>query len=157
VGTSEGERGRDDDGKLVVQPDDQLVAVATGLPPLAAFRAFFFSTPTDLGTVVADGNGEVLLTAVLPAETAPGDHTLQLTTSTPEGGVVEIAIPVVIAETAIEIVESEPEPMVTEPLAADPDAADGSPFPPLLWVLIGGLVLVAIVTTVILVARSRRA
>jgi hypothetical protein len=152
VGTSEGERGRDDDGKLVVQPDDQLVAVATGLPPLAAFRAFFFSTPTDLGTVVADGNGEVLLTAVLPAETAPGDHTLQLTTSTPEGGLVQIAIPVVIAEPVVEMVESEPETVV-----AEGEAADGSPVTPLLWVLIGGLVLVAIVTTVILVARSRRA
>jgi hypothetical protein len=152
VGTSEGERGRDDDGKLVVQPDDQLVAVASGLPPLAAFRAFFFSTPTDLGTVVADGNGEVLLTALLPAETTPGDHTLQLTTSTSEGGLVQIAIPVVIAEPVVEMVESEPETVV-----AEGEAADGSPVTPLLWVLIGGLVLVAIVTTVILVARSRRA
>ena len=152
VGTSEGERGQNDDGKLVVQPDDQLVAVATGLPPLAAFRAFFFSTPSDLGTVVADGNGEVLLTAVLPAETTPGDHTLQLTTSTPEGGLVQIAIPVVIAEPVVEMVESEPETVV-----AEGEAADGSPVTPLLWVLIGALVLVAIVTTVILVARSRRA
>ena len=152
VGTGEGERGQNDDGKLVVQPDDQLVAVAAGLPPLAAFRAFFFSTPTDLGTVVADGNGEVLLTAVLPAETTPGDHTLQLTTSTPEGGLVQIAIPVVIAEPVVEMVESEPETVV-----AEGEAADGSPVTPLLWVLIGVLVLVAIVTTVILVARSRRA
>jgi hypothetical protein len=152
VGTGEGERGQNDDGKLVVQPDDQLVAVATGLPPLAAFRAFFFSTPTDLGTVVADGKGEVLLTALLPAETTPGDHTLQLTTSTPEGGLVQIAIPVVIAEPVVEMVESEPETVV-----AEGEAADGSPVTPLLWVLIGALVLVAIVTTVILVARSRRA
>ena len=152
VGTGEGERGQNDDGKLVVQPDDQLVAVASGLPPLAVFRAFFFSTPTDLGTVVADGKGEVLLTALLPAETTPGDHTLQLTTSTSDGGLVQIAIPVVIAEPVVEMVESEPETVV-----AEPEAADGSPVTPLLWVLIGVLVLVAIVTTVILVARSRRA
>jgi hypothetical protein len=58
----------------------------------------------------------------------------------------------VIAEPVVEMVESEPETVV-----AEGEAADGSPVTPLLWVLIGGLVLVAIVTTVILVARSRRA
>jgi len=159
LGDSEGERGRNDEGELVVQPDDRLVAVANGLPPGVVFRAFFFSTPTDLGSVVADGNGEVLLEGTLPADTAPGDHTLQLVTGTEDGEIVQIAIPINVAEPVAETAEElapEPEPATEDEVAAV-EAEAGFSIPWFIWLIVAVVVLGVVIALVVAGVRSRRA
>jgi LPXTG-motif cell wall-anchored protein len=60
------------------KPGDTIAVGGTGFNPSEPVRVTLFSEPVVLGTTTADQNGLASLTFVLPANTPPGAHTIEM-------------------------------------------------------------------------------
>ena len=60
------------------KPGDTIAVGGTGFSPSEPVRVTLFSEPVVLGTTTADQNGLASLTFVLPANTPPGAHTIEM-------------------------------------------------------------------------------
>ena len=60
------------------KPGDTIAVGGTGFSPSEPVRVTLFSEPVVLGTTTADQNGLASLTFVLPANTSPGAHTIEM-------------------------------------------------------------------------------
>lgn len=104
-------------------PGQVLSLSAQGLPPQTEVAVEIRSTPQLLGTGLADALGSFALDVTVPADLAPGDHTL-VATATPPGGVPSvIAIPVAVL--AVEDLQPAA-PVDEQPEAGERDGIAGS-------------------------------
>jgi hypothetical protein len=84
--TSDGKRvSLNEDGNLVVNEGDKLVASANGFAPETEVEVWMYSTPTRLGVITADADGKVSGTFELPNGLEAGDHRLVFSGENPDG------------------------------------------------------------------------
>ncbi|MDE0573563.1 InlB B-repeat-containing protein [Demequina sp. B12] len=76
---------------------EQITLTGNGFDPYETIAAELHSTPVSLGRTTADASGTFTLAVTIPADTAPGDHTLVLTAGS---GTAEQAFTVTAAPTA---------------------------------------------------------
>ncbi|MFZ4112381.1 MAG: hypothetical protein ACOYKG_04295, partial [Ilumatobacteraceae bacterium] len=91
--TPDGQRvSLNEEGNLVLDEDDKIVVEASGIEPNEDVEVWMFSTPTKLGVIAADANGEIAGTFNLPTGIESGDHRVVLSGTNPEGTDVVIGI-----------------------------------------------------------------
>jgi hypothetical protein len=84
--TSDGKRvSLNEDGDLVVNEGDKLVASAAGFAPETEVEVWMYSTPTRLGVITADADGKVSGTFELPNGLEAGDHRLVFSGNNSDG------------------------------------------------------------------------
>ncbi|HEX4444877.1 MAG TPA: hypothetical protein VHZ81_15005 [Galbitalea sp.] len=66
-----------------LHPGDTITISGQGLPAGTSLDSVLHSIPTDLGTVVAAGDGTFTQTVAIPQDVIPGAHTIQVTASGP--------------------------------------------------------------------------
>ncbi|QKW23323.1 hypothetical protein HUT16_33340 [Kitasatospora sp. NA04385] len=67
-------------------PGSSVAVTGGGYQPGGTIELTLFSTPVALGTATADGSGTFKATVKLPADTAPGTHTIQAVGPDARGG-----------------------------------------------------------------------
>jgi LPXTG-motif cell wall-anchored protein len=81
-----------------------VVLKGTGFAPYSKVRAIAYSTPTELGTYVADENGEFEITVTVPAGLAAGEHTLVVSGVDADGNVRNVLATVTVDGTGTAVV-----------------------------------------------------
>ena len=91
--TSGGQRvALNPDGNLVVNEGVKLVVGAAGYAPGADVAVWLYSTPTRLGVIAADADGQVAGSFDLPSGLEVGDHRLVLSGENPAGANVLVVL-----------------------------------------------------------------
>ena len=111
-----------------LKPGDRFFIYAQGLPPGASVSVELHSTPIPLGAATVDALGDLRMPVSIPADVAPGSHTV-VATLTPPGGVPStVSVPVAIGTAptpdAVDELEAGAEP-TDEPAEAPAGAASG--------------------------------
>lgn len=88
----------DADGNLRVISSDEIEMAVSGLRATANVEMWMFSTPTKLGTVVADGSGKATGRFQIPEDTPDGDHRLALESLLPNNEKAVLAVGIVTGE-----------------------------------------------------------
>ena len=83
-----------------VAPDDAVVFDVGGFAPKTPVSGIFRSTPIALGSVQSAADGTVSFRFSVPA-VPPGRHHLELTGTGPDGGTVQVVIPVDVLAPAV--------------------------------------------------------
>jgi hypothetical protein len=84
-------------GMPIFEANDFITIAGSGLKPFTPASTWLFSTPTKLGQLQVDGNGNFSEEYSIGDAVAPGDHTAQLNGIAPDGTlrVVEVAVEIV--------------------------------------------------------------
>ncbi|WP_051389449.1 LamG-like jellyroll fold domain-containing protein [Arthrobacter sp. 35W] len=78
-------------------PGQTITVSGSGFGPGSTVVFTLHSTPVELGTAVADAQGNVTLTVALPADVAAGEHLIVLTGVDASGAPVEVSIPLTVS------------------------------------------------------------
>ena len=107
-------------GMPIFEANDFITIAGSGLKPFTPAATWLFSTPTKLGQLQVDGNGNFSEQYAIGDVVPPGDHTAQLNGIAPDGTLrsVEVAVEIVpTAEEAAPVVVQSSSTSKTPPLA----------------------------------------
>lgn len=150
----------DADGSLVVYRGATLQVTGSGFAPNSLVDVWIYSTPTRLGSILADSSGSILATFEVPATIAPGDHNIKLDGRSADGELVTISIGVRVRDAVSDSTSSTDSKPATvsapEATGNDTAGATGAPtFTP--GILVGmAIVLIFAMFGGVLVARRLR-
>ena len=80
----------------LVAPGSNFNVRGTGFAPGTIANVTLFSTPTHLGATTVNSDGSVNVAVAIPADTAIGEHTLELTGKSFTGGDATVSTPIII-------------------------------------------------------------
>jgi LPXTG-motif cell wall-anchored protein len=78
-------RGQLTESTTAAHPGDSVTVSGCGFKVGSSVSIDFLSTPVHLATVTADANGGIGATVTIPANAAPGNHTIEATGVAPSG------------------------------------------------------------------------
>jgi hypothetical protein len=104
----------------IFEANDFITIAGSGLKPFTPASTWLFSTPTKLGQLQVDGNGNFSEEYSIGDAVAPGDHTAQLNGIAPDGTLR-------VVEVAVEII---PTPEVAAPAITKSSTSDTPPTAP---------------------------
>jgi lysophospholipase L1-like esterase len=69
-----------------------------GLAPNSDYRVMLDRGDTDVGHATTDGNGDIATTVIIPGDTDPGTHTIDVTGQNPAGEPIDVSGPVYVPD-----------------------------------------------------------
>jgi hypothetical protein len=130
-----------------VRAGKTVVLTGSGFAPYSKVQAIVYSTPTDLGVFVTDGNGEFEVTVTIPGDLPAGHHSLVVQGVDPDGTPRTLRVDVTVSAAGTATVTGAE--LVT---ASDELAYTGFS---VLGPLVGGVAAVALGAGLVVVARRR--
>jgi hypothetical protein len=91
----------DDSGNIILNDDRFVEFSGTGFAPGSIVKVWLFSDPAELSQLTADSSGSFTGRAMVPIETAVGEHTIQLNGISKDGQLRSVALGVVVQADAL--------------------------------------------------------
>jgi hypothetical protein len=91
----------DDSGNIILNDDRFVEFSGTGFAPGSLVKVWLFSEPAELSQLTADASGNFTGRAMVPTDTAVGEHTIQLNGISKDGQLRSVALGVVVQALAV--------------------------------------------------------